>query len=129
MLFDFFVNALPGGKSLGEKLAALVGQDQDAVAPIGGVRRDFNQTAALERFERRGQGGPIHRQQGSDRTHGGRDGAIQRHQKGKLPIRESERAQGLIKAACQGARGPLYVKTKARIPNHNGGFERERIWT
>ena len=36
VLFDFFVDPLPRGERLGEKLAALIGQDQGAAAPVGG---------------------------------------------------------------------------------------------
>ena len=45
----------------------------------------------------------------------------------ELAIREADGFQGMIEAACKGARGPLGGETQAMIADFDGGFKGEFI--
>lgn len=127
MLFDLFVSALPDRKSTGEQAAPFRGEDEDAAAAVGGVGADSNQAAPLQRLQGRGQGGSIHRQQGSDGPHGWRFRTIERHQQGELPVGEGEWAQLLVETTGKRTRRALHMKTKATVLDHQRCFEGQRV--
>lgn len=85
-LFNIFVGALPDGQGTGEEAPSFFSENQDAAAAVGGVVVDFDEAAALKRLQRGGQGGSIHGQQRSDRSHRWRLGTIERHEQGELSV-------------------------------------------
>jgi hypothetical protein len=48
--FNFFVGALPGGKSTSEQAAPFCGGDQDAATAVRGVGHNLYKSATLERL-------------------------------------------------------------------------------
>ena len=102
---------LPERHGCGEKSLTRRSKFQAAAAPVGGVGEDGDQATPLERFERGGERGAIHGEEGGHGCHTRRLGAIERHQKRKLAIGQAMGAQHFIETASEGARRPLHVKT------------------
>lgn len=124
--FSFFVGTLPDRKGTSKQFAPFCGEDQDAAAAVRGVGVNPYQSAALERLQGRSQGGSIHREQGSDRPHGRRLRAIERHEQRKLPVGQLEGSKAFVETPCQSARCPLHMKTKTAVFDHESCFEGQR---
>jgi len=128
-LFDLIVSALPDWNRASKQVVSVPGEFQDAASPIGWVWIYLDQPAAFKRLQSGGQGGSIHCKQGCNRSHGRRLGAIQGHQKRKLPIGQFEGTQCFIESPCQGAGGALHMKTEAAVAYEDHGFVLKQIST
>ena len=80
------VGVLPDGDGSREQSSPLWGQRHQTAAAVGRIRRDFDQSAALEGLESRRQGGPIHCEQRRHGRHTSWFRAVQGHQERKLPV-------------------------------------------
>jgi len=121
------VGRFPDRQGVGEDLPSFFGEDEDAAAAVGGVRGDFDQAPALQRFERGGEGGTVHGEQVGDGAHGGWRGAVERHEQGELAVGQAEGAQDFVEASSQGTCRTLDVEAKAGIPDEDGGFVRKGL--
>jgi len=121
------MGAFPDGKSTGQQLAAFICEDENATAAIRCVMRNLYEASPLQRLQSSGQSGSIHRQQGSDRTHGGRFRPIKRHQQRELSIGKVKRSQLFIKASGQSARSTLHMETKTSVLDHESRLVRQRF--
>jgi len=126
-MLNLVVNSFPDWNRANHEVAALRCEFQDAAPPIGRVWIYLDQPATLKRLESGGQRGSIHCEQGSNWSHGGKLGSIQRHQERKLAIGQLEGTQCLIESPRQGAGGTLHVKTETAISYVERGFVREQI--
>ena len=100
-------------------------KNEDATAAIGGILPDFDEAAALERFQRGGESGAIHGEQRSDGRHGWRLGPVEGDEQRELSIGEAEGAKRGVEATRKGAGCALHVETEAAVPDHEGGSERK----
>lgn len=124
LLLHGTVRRLPDRYRLRKQLASFGREDQNATAAVGCIFRDLHKSATFQRFQRGGQRGAIHCQEGSHGAHGRRNGTIKRHQERELPIGEIKRAKSLIKASSQGARRTLDVQAQTAIPHQESRFVR-----
>jgi hypothetical protein len=119
------VRLLPQGRGRSQQRAALGCKVQAATAAVFRVDGDFNEAAPLERLERSGERGAIHRQQRSDGGHTRRLWSIQRHEQRKLAVGEAEGAQSIVETARECACRALNVETEATVANPQGRLKRE----
>ena len=118
------MRALQHRRGRREKLAPRGREIQAASASVRRVHRHFDQTAALERLQIRGQRRAVHREQARDAPHRRSLGPVERGQKRELAAGQSERPEHVIKAASQRARSPLHMQAKAAVPH----MQREFKW-
>ena len=118
-LFDFFVGVLPCGKGAGEQAASFICKGKDAAAAIVGVLLDFHKASPLQRLERRCESGAVHCEKRSHGAHGGRLGAIQRHEKRKLPVGYAERPECLVETPGQNSGCALRVEAETMVSHHD----------
>jgi len=117
------MRTLPNRHGRSQQTPAFPGQRHQTAATIQWIGRNFDQSAPLQRFQRRSQRGAIHSQQRRYSAHGRRLGPVQRHQQRKLAIGEIERPQGLIEAPRQCPGSPLHMQAEAAIANQECGFK------
>jgi hypothetical protein len=129
LAFNLFVSALPYRKGKRQQVAGFVGKDEDAAPAVVRILLDFDQAAALKRLQRRGQGSPIHRKQGSDRPHRRRLGTIERHKQGELAVCKFKGAQFFIEAPGQGACCALHMEAETSILHYQRCLVRQRFCT
>ena len=120
---------LPDRKGAGEKLAPLVGEHEDAAAAVVRVMGDFDEATALERFQGGGERRAIHGEQGSDRAHRWRFGAVEGHEKRELPIGEVEGPEGFVEAPGENSRGTLHVEAETVVADHQSCLVGQRFST
>jgi hypothetical protein len=106
---------LPGGIGLGEKRTAGRGEAEAAAAPVLGVDLGFYETAALQRFERRGQRRAIHGEERGDLAHYRRVLPVQGDHQRELTIGKAQRPEDLVEMPCQRPCRPLHGKAQAGI--------------
>ena len=94
-----------------------------------GSSGNLDQAAPLQRLQRGGEGGSIHGEQGSDRPHCRRLGAIERHQQGELSVGEFEGAKFFVEAPAKGARRTLHMEAKTSVLDHQCCLEGQRFCT
>ncbi len=96
--FEVLAGAFPDGNGTGEEGFTLKSEVQEAAAAVGGVGRDFEKAAALERFESSGESGAVHAEEVGDGSHTGRVGAVEGHEEGKLTIVEFDGTKCVVEA-------------------------------
>lgn len=121
---DFRVRAPPNWNGADKQSAPRCRQGHQTATAVPPVCCDFDQTAALQRFESGRQGGSIHGEQRSHRGHRRRLRAVQRHQERELSVGQAYGVQRVIEAPCQRARRSLNVKAEARVADQKGGLKR-----
>jgi len=86
----------PDGHRLGQQFAPLRGKAEQSAPAVVGIDHDSNQTAPLQRLERRGERGAVHRQEFGQRRNGRRLGPVQGHQQRELSVGQAHRAKRLV---------------------------------
>jgi hypothetical protein len=98
-------------------------QQHPPAASIFRVRFDPHQASALEGLESSGQRRPIHAEKRSQVSYPRRHRPVQRHQQGKLPVGQAQRAQPIIEAPSQRSGSSLDMKAEASVAHQERCLE------
>ena len=99
-------------------------QAQAAAAFVHDVNRHLDEASAFERFEIGGERRAIHGQQTRNASQFRGLWAIERHQQRELAVGQPQRAQDVVEASRERARGTLDVQAEASVADMEGEF----IW-
>jgi len=105
----------PYGNGFLEQGPPFARERESAIALIGFIHGDLDQPAALKRFQIGGQGCAVHRKQLRHAADRRRLGPIERHQKRELAVGQCKRAERIVEAAGEGARGALHMQAQACV--------------
>ncbi len=121
---DILMRALPDRNRAKKDRVPLGRETKNTTASICRIGRNPDESLALQRFQCGGESGPIHREKGSDGSHGRRFRTIQGHQKGELSIGQPERSQYVVEAPRQRTCSALHVETETAIPHEKRSLVR-----
>lgn len=114
----------PDRNRVSERGASCVGQEQPSRAAVFLIRRDADEAAPLERFQRGGERRAIHGEEIRKPPQCRRLRDAKRHHQRELPIGEAKRREGAVEAAREKPRGALRRKAETGVANLMNDLDR-----
>lgn len=126
-MLDFSMRARPQRKGSGKQCASARRDRQPPAALVRLVDRNFHQSSAFKGLEGRSQGGAVHCKQFRYAADGWWFRPVQRHQKGKLSVRQIKWTKDVVKATGEGACRALHMQAQAGVTNLMGRGKRQFV--